>query len=324
VNLKLLVEELSEYEDIDFDVVNTTPRFQGPTGTVERVLRSLWQALIKIRRVDVVTAHISQPVNGIPFYLIARLWRKPFVVRWFGGKNYRTIGGSLRRKTVQWLMKKADTTLIQTKALVRMATEDGAKKAVWYSNSRPMPDKGGKEPGKNSCRRFIYVGHIRPYKGISELIKAAEKLNSSSDVSVYGPFLDGFSEKIFNNCKNLKYGGLLSPEEVVPTMKKYDALVMPTKMPTEGYPGVIVEAFAAGIPILATKCGAIPEIVDDSCGILVEPEDAEALYGAMRTLVEDDTLYVRFCEGSRSKREAFSSKFWTAKFVEYCRQVNVH
>jgi glycosyltransferase involved in cell wall biosynthesis len=106
-------------------------------------------------------------------------------------------------------------------------------------------------------------------------------------------------------------------------MKNYDALVMPTKMPTEGYPGAIVEAFAAGIPILATKCGAIPEIVDDSCGILVEPKDAEALFRAMKALVEDEALYARLCEGSRSKREAFSSKFWTARFVEYCRQVNI-
>jgi glycosyltransferase involved in cell wall biosynthesis len=205
-----------------------------------------------------------------------------------------------------------------------MATEDGAKRAVWYSNSRPMHGKGENQQRSVSCRRFIYVGHIRPYKGIAELIEAAEKLNSTSTVDVYGPFYDGFSEQMFNNCKNLKYGGLLSPKEVVSVMKKYDALVMPTKMPTEGYPGAIVEAFAAGIPILATKCGAIPEIVDDSCGILVEPKDSEALFGAMKTLVDDDTLYARLCEGSRNKRESFSAKFWTAKFVEYCRQVNIH
>ena len=213
-------------------------------------------------------------------------------------------------------------TLIQTKALVRMAAEDGAKRAVWYSNSRPMTSNEEDSYRSKSCKRFVYIGHIRPYKGISEMIEASKKLNTDSCIDVYGPFYDGLSEQIFKNCNNLKYCGLLSPEEVIPMMKKYDALIMPTKMPTEGYPGAIVEAFAAGIPIIATKCGAIPEIVDDTCGILVEPEDAEALFNAMQTIIEDDTLYASLCEGSKRKRKAFSSQFWTDRFVEYCRQVS--
>jgi glycosyltransferase involved in cell wall biosynthesis len=321
--LELLLEELSKYKGIDFDVVNTSPRFEGLIGGIDRLLRSLWQAMIKIKKVDVVTAHLNKPAIGVPFYLMARFWRKPFVIRWFGGANYRTFGGLLRQKTVQWLMRNAEMTLIETKVLVRMVSEDGAKRAAWYSNSRPMPGKAENTHRSKSCRRFIYVGHIRPYKGITEMIEAAERLNTACTLDVYGPFYDGLSERIFNNCKNLKYSGLLSPKEVIPVMKKYDALVMPTKMPTEGYPGAIVEAFAAGIPIIATKCGAIPEIVDDTCGILVEVKDAEALFSAMKALVEDDTLYARLCEGSNRKREAFSSKFWTAKFVEYCRQANI-
>ncbi len=325
VNLELLIDELSVYEDIDIDVVNTSPRFGGPIGEIDRLMGSPWQAIFKLKKADVVTAHLSRPAIALLFYFMTCFWRKPFVIRWYGGANYREFGGALRPRIVRWLLKHADMTLFETKELVRLATEDGAKRAVWYSNSRTMPDN--KELGYNRrrfCRRFVYIGHIRPYKGIREMIEASEKLSSICTLDVYGPFYDGLSERIFDNCKNLKYRGILSPQEVIPVMKSYDALVMPTKMPTEGYPGAIVEAFAAGIPIISTKCGAIPEIVDDTCGILVEPKDAKALYGAMKALVEDDTLYTHLCEGTRSKRDAFSSKFWADKFIEYCRQVNMH
>ena len=69
INLELLLKELSKCKSIDFDVVNTSPRLEGPVGAIDRLLRSLWQGLIKMKNVDVVTAHLNKPSIGVPFYL---------------------------------------------------------------------------------------------------------------------------------------------------------------------------------------------------------------------------------------------------------------
>ena len=105
------------------------------------------------------------------------------------------------------------------------------------------------------------------------------------------------------------------------TLANYDALVLPTYYPGEGHPGVILEAYAAGIPVIASRWMGIPEVVPDSMGLLVEPRNANALFEAMNSLVEDNTLYNRMCTGVREGRSAFSDEQRADEFVNYCREL---
>jgi glycosyltransferase involved in cell wall biosynthesis len=186
-----------------------------------------------------------------------------------------------------------------------------------------MPEKGDdtEEKDLRKCRRFVYVGHVRPFKGIYDLIDAAERFDSSIEVDVFGPLLDGISEDDFRSCARVKYKGVMPSERVSKTMGTYDAMVLPTRARTEGYPGTVLEAFSAGIPLVATACGGIPEIVDDTCGIVTEPENPDMLFEAMKRLVEDDALYTRLRAGSREKRAEFSSDVWTEEFLRACRNL---
>ncbi|MDQ6675733.1 MAG: glycosyltransferase family 4 protein, partial [Acidobacteriota bacterium] len=56
---------------------------------------------------------------------------------------------------------------------------------------------------------------------------------------------------------------------------------------------VFIEAMAAQVPVVTTRLGAAPEIVDASCGILTEPGNAEELAGALRKLLQDSDLRAR-------------------------------
>ena len=92
-------------------------------------------------------------------------------------------------------------------------------------------------------------------------------------IDVYGPFKDGdCSEKIFENSR-VDYCGVLPPEKVLPTLSQYDVLLLPSFHPGEGYPGIVIEAFSLGLPVIATNWQAIPEIVQDGeNGLLVSPQ----------------------------------------------------
>ena len=67
------------------------------------------------------------------------------------------------------------------------------------------------------------------------------------------------------------------------TLTQYDVLLLPTTWKTEGYPGIIIEAYSVGIPVVSTKIGGIPEIVEHGYnGILIEPHNTDELLSAIR------------------------------------------
>jgi glycosyltransferase involved in cell wall biosynthesis len=97
--------------------------------------------------------------------------------------------------------------------------------------------------------------------------------------------------------------------------------VFPTYWPGEGYPGIILEAYGAGLPVITTRWMSIPEIADDTCGILIEPRSADALAEAMTRLTRDDARYRRLCEGARAKRDFFNADRWVDYFVQLCKEL---
>jgi sugar transferase (PEP-CTERM/EpsH1 system associated) len=85
-----------------------------------------------------------------------------------------------------------------------------------------------------------------------------------------------------------------------------DVLVLASS--TEGLPLVVIEAMASGLPIVATRVGGLPELVEEGRnGLLVPPDDPDALANALRSLLADETLRSRMGrEGRRMAEERFS------------------
>jgi glycosyltransferase involved in cell wall biosynthesis len=78
-----------------------------------------------------------------------------------------------------------------------------------------------------------------------------------------------------------------------------------------------VEALAAGLPVIAAATGGALEIVDDSCGILVPPNDPPALAVALRRLIEDPTRRSRLAlAGPRRARDAADPEAQLRRFAE--------
>ena len=114
------------------------------------------------------------------------------------------------------------------------------------------------------------------------------------------------------------YKGILTHEQVSAKLISYDALILPTFYEGEGYPGVILEAYSHGLPVIATRWRSIPEIVDEESGLLISVRSPEALAQAMNKLHKDVSLYNQIQRGALSKRLQFSDRFWAERFVEWC------
>jgi len=224
---------------------------------------------------------------------------------------------------VDHIIRYSDLYLVQTKQLVFKAKERGINNVVWFPNYRNYPvisSNGVERNNSEYCRKFIYVGDVRESKGINYLAEAIKYLKNDISVDIYGRYFDELDSDIFERNPRFKYCSPIEHEDVINVMRKYDALVLPTHYEGEGYPGVILEAYMAGLPVITTNWLAIPEIVDETVGILVEPRNAINLAKAMNRLSQDELLFKKLRENVHSKAKLFSSERRAEEFAEMCHQ----
>jgi glycosyltransferase involved in cell wall biosynthesis len=154
-------------------------------------------------------------------------------------------------------------------------------------------------PFSGSC---VFVGQIKEEKGVFDIIAAIDgKPGMTCDF--YGQILDRDRDRFFGmlgQCAQCHYRGMLEGGEIIGTISKYDALLLPTRHPGEGQPAVIIEAFAAGVPVITTKWKSIPELVGNgSRGMLVPVNSPGAILTALERLRDDATLVGSLTENAR-------------------------
>ncbi|ULA63028.1 MAG: Putative Glycosyl transferase, group 1 family protein [Nitrospira sp.] len=327
VLFKQLVDDLRTSDDICIRVIDVSRPTIAGFHNVLHALRCLALLLRHLPWASVLTFHTS--LNGaITFgpvvHIVSRLFRRKWIFRGFGGdiETWHRSSVGLRKRLFDLTVLRADVLLLERKASVEYFETQSATSVKWYPNSRRCHlDAPFTTAHRNTRRRFVFVGHVKPAKGIGEIIAAARVLcETGLTVDVYGPLQDDVSNAWFAESP-VTYRGLLAKEEVISTMAKYAALVLPTYWEGEGHPGVILEAYCAGIPVISTNWGGIPEIVTEETGILVEPRDVAGLANAMRNLIDSDQLLARLSRGARSKAAEFDAGRWTQYFVNLCHEL---
>ena len=322
ISFRHLIRELESRQDITFLAISTFGVRGARAFAPLRLARLLLQVACQSPRFDVLSLHAS--VTGIPYLIcllfVAKVVRKPLVFRLFGGIDYNALSG-LNRRFARWFSRGSTLYLVQTQILLDSAKREGMSNARWFPTARPVLSSPNCRAGsRKRCRRFVFVGQLRIEKGLQILTQAAIGLPGDCAVDVYGPWYD-LPKDTFANSQRVRYCGLLSPDEVLARIADYDVLVLPSFFPAEGYAGVILEAYSAGLPVIATRWKALPEIVlDGETGLLVGPKDSDSLRSAMLRLIRDDGLYGRLSQGAASFVKQFSTKKQAERFAEYCRE----
>ncbi len=155
---------------------------------------------------------------------------------------------------------------------------------------------------KNAKMNILYVGRLEKEKGVWELMEAFSELRKKQNNLFLT--LVGEGKKLPERKKGVKLTGRLNYDKILKEYQKADVFVLPskaTKTWAEQYGMVLVEAMASGLPIIATKSGAIPEVLAE-VGILVKPGDASALAKALNYLLAKPEK--REEEGRRGRRRA--------------------
>jgi glycosyltransferase involved in cell wall biosynthesis len=159
-----------------------------------------------------------------------------------------------------------------------------------------------------------FVGGLHDYKGVHDLVDAAEA--AAADVAVAfagdGPEREALEERLADGP-----GALLGavPYEAMPALyAALDVFALPSH--TEGIPRVILEAQAMCTPVVATRVGGVPDVVDDGeTGLLCPPRDPPALADALDRLADEPELRRGLASGGR--RRVTESFTWPALYDRY-------
>ena len=162
---------------------------------------------------------------------------------------------------------------------------------------------------------FLFAGALRPEKGVELLARAFARLsheNANACLAIaggtnlwveegwlWGKTLDTTEQQVLNtlapaiSAKRALMLGIVPPVDIDAYYAASDAFILPS-MFQETFGLVLLEAFSAGLPVIAFKSGGIPELVDHRTnGIIVAQGDEEGLYQSMRELMSDPDLRSR-------------------------------
>lgn len=313
VSFQLFCDYLTTYTDVDtLTIIDSSPkRIKDNTSILTvrnlrqalRISGQLWQ---KGQTADCILIFGSNQflLSLTPLLvLLARILGKPCFVRSFGGSLDQFSEGlhPLLRRVLLWGFARSNGLLVETKLLYRYFSEALPGKAHHVTAYRPLDPSlvldnapaSAKE--KSAQLRLVFISWVRAEKGVRDLLQALQSLlphdQAQIRCDIFGPIVEEYKAEFdleLAKTPSASYGGVLENAQVLEQMQSYHALIFPTYYQGEGYPGVIVEAMAAGLPVITTDYRSIPDMIDDGVnGYLVPPCNPDALADAIHTALYD-------------------------------------
>ena len=151
----------------------------------------------------------------------------------------------------------------------------------------PMPSPGPRPEGP---LRFAYIGGIAPQKGVHVLVEAFRELDREAELWIAGDesAAPAYAQRLRGRASpRVRFLGKLDRAGVWGTLESADAVVIPSLW-YETFSLIAHEAFAAGVPVLASRLGALAEAVRDGIdGLLIPPGDVSAWRTILQSLIDD-------------------------------------
>jgi glycosyltransferase involved in cell wall biosynthesis len=271
-------------------------------------------------RFDLVHAHLGEDAAVLPVALAAaRRWSAPLVVTVHLSPRHtlavsgprsaflRVVGGGIETMTV----RRAAAVITLTDRLAAVLRAGGVPTDRVHaipSGVRIARYEEAVEPATLPRPAVVFVGRLHRQKGVDTLVTAVRRLPSDTMLTLVG---DGPERRAIERqaremgiAERVRITGFVPHADVPALLAAADVVVLPSRYEELGT--ALVEAMAAGRPIVATAVGGIPEVVRDGVGgLLVPADDPAALAAAIGRILADPALAARLAAGARERAAGY-------------------
>lgn len=224
--------------------------------------------------------------------------------------HYYVIGGWLSRYLDRsaWATKnlqKLDAIYVELPAMFEELKSRGFRNGVLVNKFRRLNpiDKNVLDTVPSVPYRLCFFSRVMKEKGVEEAITAVKKANEQAGFVKYTLDIFGFIhveyrqqfEKLVAEFPDyIKYGGIVDFQRSSEVLKDYFAMLFPTFYTSEGYPNTVVDAFAAALPIIATRWQYNADIIHDrEDGMLVDVGSVDQIVSALEELAGNPQLHAQ-------------------------------
>ena len=297
VKTKTITEELQnqlgQNQVIKFDT-------RGGWKTLLKAPFQVFQALSKSSNVLIFPAH-----NGLRVYAPLLAFQRCFFKK--RKIHYVVIGGWLpqfisKRKGLAKSLKKFDGIYVETQTMKIALESQGFNNVFVMPNCKKLTVLSANELVCPSGvpYRLCTFSRVMKEKGIETAVNVVKQVNeklgfTAYSLNIYGQ-VDNSQKEWFENLKNqfpdgVRYCGSVDADKSVEVLQQYYALLFPTHFYTEGIPGTIIDAYAAGIPVISAKWESYADVVDDGItGLVYDFDDEDKLEKILLDVAKDSKI----------------------------------
>lgn len=220
---------------------------------------------------------------------------------------YFVIGGNLptrmKNENIRPYQKCVKWFLVESQTMKEQMEQMGFTNTLHVPNFKNITHIPVKAQHGNSSThiRYVFLSRIIPEKGCDYILDACKLLNDMGyskrfSVSFYGPLDKVYKTKFLHEVQqttNVEYKGFLDlrNDKNYDTLAEYDAMLFPTYWHGEGFPGIVIDAFIAGVPVIATDWRHNKEFIHDhQTGILIPPYDVQKLSEVMKQVIDNPSI----------------------------------
>ncbi|SHH38755.1 glycosyltransferase family 4 protein [Desulfosporosinus lacus] len=234
------------------------------------------------------------------------------------------IGGTIVQEAIKSplliykTLQLADIVTVETKGLLRRLEEDcGLENVHYMPNYKEIPDDVDLSTPifETPNLKFVFLSSVRNVKGIATMISVFKQIIDiypSAILDIYGPIRDDFDGSVFDDIENLpgiNYRGVVANGDVLTKLSQYHVFIFPTEYQGEGFPAVIIEAYLAGLVIVASDINFNTEIViHNENGWIFPTGDRKALKSALLQCFYNEEEMKNISKNNRSVAKNFNAE----------------
>ncbi len=322
------------YDGYEYDFIAS----HDEVNIVKRIvlaLVSLLKLISLIVRGKVSVCHLHGSMKGSiyrksAFVFVCHLLRCKVIFHLHGSEFAKTYekAGFIYRNLVRYILNRSGYVFVLSGSWKTYVETISVNTEIHVINNFPSPVfetiYNTREYTNKPTTELLFMGFIGQRKGIYDLVEAVALLKARG--------VDGFHISIGGNGEIDKLKALISErglsqyinvigwvtgEQKYQLLKESDILLLPSH--NEGLPIAILEALSAGLAVLSTRVGGIPDAIDDErYGLLVEPGQPQALANAISRYLDTDGLIKSV---ARNARDLYDRNFSSATNVERIRTI---